>query len=55
MILFEKEINSNLENYIDIYVYPITEIEKETIFLKTVKSDKIISYPIIISKKNMIL
>ena len=51
LILFEKDINSNLENYIDIYVYPITEIEKETMFFDIAKVDKIISYPVIISKK----
>ena len=52
LILFEKDVNSNLDNYINVYVYPITEIEKEAMF-NIVRKDKIISLPVIISiKKN---
>ena len=53
IVLYEKDINSNLENYLDVYVYPVGELEKENMFFNIVKEEKIISYPIIISiKKN---
>ena len=54
-VLLEKDINSNSENYIDIYVYPITEVEDEGIAsmmnLKTVTKNKILSYPVIVNIK----
>ena len=50
-VLYEKNINSNLENYIDIYTYPIAEIEREGMFLNIIKENKILSYPVIITIK----
>ena len=53
IVLFEKDINSNLENYIDVYIYPVAEFERENIVFNIVKVIKIISYPVIVSiKKN---
>jgi hypothetical protein len=53
LVLYEKNINSFDGNYIDIYVYPIAELEKETMFMNMVKYDLILTYPIMISiKKN---
>ena len=51
LILYEKDINSNLEDYLDIYVFPITEIESISIFANIIKTNKILSYPVIISIK----
>ena len=50
LVLFEKDINSLKEHYINVYVYPIIEIEKES-FIGNTKTDKIISYPVILSIK----
>ena len=50
-VLYEKDLNSNLDNYIDIYTYPITEIEREGMFLNTIKENRILSYPVIITIK----
>ena len=50
-VLYEKDLNSNLDNYIDIYTYPITEIEREGLFLNTIKENRILSYPVIITIK----
>ena len=53
LVLYEKNINSLDGNYIDIYVYPVAELEKENMFMNIVKYDLILSYPIIISiRKN---
>ena len=54
LVLYEKNINSLGGNYIDIFVYPVAELEKESLFMMNmVKYDLILSYPIIISiKKN---
>ena len=53
IVLFEKDINSNLENYIDVYIYPVAEFERENMLFNIVKVTKIISYPVMISiKKN---
>jgi hypothetical protein len=53
LVLYEKNINSFDGNYIDIFVYPIAELEKETMFMNMVKYDLILTYPIMISiKKN---
>ena len=49
IILFEKDINSNMDNYIDVYVYPVAEYEKEGMFFNIIKVQKIVSYPIIFS------
>ena len=49
IVLYEKDINSLNENNIDVYVYPMTEIEKENQLFITTRHDKILSYPIIIS------
>ena len=49
IVLYEKDINSFNENNIDIYVYPITEIEKENQIFINLRQDKILSYPLIIS------
>ena len=51
LILYEKDINSNLNEYVDIYIYPITEIDKETKFFNVKKESKIISYPILAAIK----
>ena len=51
IILYEKDINSNLDEYIDIYVYPITELDKESFYFNTKKESKILSYPILASIK----
>ena len=50
LILFEKPINSNSNNYINIYIYPITTKKVEG-FLFTSNKDIILSYPIIFSIK----
>ena len=53
LVLFEKDINSKYENYVDIYVFPIAEVEKEMYNIYTKTVNKILSFPIIISiKKN---
>ena len=53
IVLFEKDINSNLDNYIDVYVYPFGEFERENMLFNIVKVEKIVSFPVIISiKKN---
>ena len=49
LVIFEKDINSKKPNYLTIYVYLISDIEKENIFLGTKKVQKILSYPVIIS------
>ena len=49
IVLYEKEINLFNENNIDVFVYPITEIEKQNQFYITSRHDKILSYPLIIS------
>ena len=49
LIFFETDLKSNLENYIDVYIYPVTESEKEGLFFNKVKQKKIVSFPIIIS------
>ena len=49
LVIFEKNINSSKPNYINIYVYPFAEVEKETMFLGTKKSPKLLCYPVIIS------
>jgi len=41
IVLYEKDINSSNEDSIDVYVYPITEIEKE--------NERILSYPLFMS------
>ena len=52
-VLFEKDLNSMLENYIDVYVFPIAEVEEELYNLYFTTVNKILSFPIIISiKKN---
>ena len=50
LILFEKDIISNSQKYINIYLYPITTKKIEGIFSNSEK-DIILSYPIIISIK----
>ena len=50
LILFEKNINSDKDNYINIYIYPITTKKIEGIFFTSYK-DIILSYPIIIPIK----
>ena len=50
LILFEKDIISNSQKYINIYLYPITTKKIEGIFSSSEK-DIILSYPIIISIK----
>jgi len=54
LVLYEKNINSLDGNYIDIFVYPVAELEKESMFMMNmVKYDLILSYPIMISiRKN---
>ena len=49
LVLYEKDINSLNENNIDVYVYPMTEIEKENQIFINLKHNKILSYPLIIS------
>ena len=49
IILFEKSINSLDQNYIDIYVYPVRELQKLGMFGGTTKYDFIMCYPLIIS------
>ena len=49
IVLYEKDINSLNENNIDIFVYPIAEIEKENQLFTNSNKDKILSYPLIIS------
>jgi len=49
LVIFEKDINSLQTNYITVYVYPITEIETETMFYNIKKINKIISYPVLIA------
>jgi ubiquitin C-terminal hydrolase len=51
LLLYEKDINSNLEDYIDVYVYPFTEVDSYNMFMKVIKTHKILSYPILISIK----
>jgi ubiquitin carboxyl-terminal hydrolase 4/11/15 len=51
LIFFEKDINSNLKEYTTVYIYPVKETEKEGMFLNTVKVQKILSFPIVISIK----
>ena len=49
-ILLEKDINSNLPDYVDVYAYPAAEIEKEGyLSLSFSIVFKILSYPIIFS------
>ena len=50
LVLFEKDVNSLKEHYINVYVYPIMEVEKIGFFGNT-KKDEIISYPVILSIK----
>ena len=50
LILFEKNINFNLNNMINTYIYPITTKKIEGILFSSNK-DIILSYPIIISIK----
>jgi len=53
LVLYEKNINSLDGNYIDVFVYPIIEGERETMLMNIVKYNLILSYPIIISiRKN---
>ena len=40
-----------MDNYIDIYTYPIAEAEREGMFLNTIKENRILSYPVIITIK----
>ena len=47
-ILLEKDINSNLPDYIDVYLYPVAEIEKEG-YISFTKVFKILAYPTIFS------
>ena len=49
LVIFEKNINSSKKNYINIYVYPFAEVEKESMFLGIKKVPKILCYPVIIS------
>ena len=48
IVLFEKNMNSNDVNNIDIFVYPITEFEKIGVMNKVTKM-LLLSYPIIIT------
>ena len=48
IVLFEKNINSNDKNNIDIFVYPVTEISCKGVIGSTSKTRKL-SYPIIIT------
>ena len=50
LILYEKNINSDKDDYINIYLYPITTKKIEGFFSSSNK-DIILSYPIIISIK----
>ena len=49
LVIYEKDINSIKPNYITVYIYPVTEIEKETMFLTIKKAHKILSYPVLIT------
>ena len=49
IVLYEKEINLFNENNIDVYVYPLTEVEKLNQLYMISRHDKILSYPLIIS------
>ena len=49
LVIYEKDINSTKPNYINVYIYPVTEIEKETVFLTIKKTHKILSYPVLIT------
>ena len=49
LVIFEKDINSNKPNYINIYVYPFAEVEKLGMFYGTKKVPKILGYPVLIS------
>ena len=49
LIIYEKDINSIKPNYITVYIYPVTEVEKETLFLTIKKAHKILSYPVLIT------
>ena len=48
IVLFEKNMNSNDENNINIFVYPFAEVSSKGIIVSSFKK-KIISYPIIIT------
>ena len=50
LIFFETDIKSNLKDYIDVYIYPVIEKEKEGLFIfNTVRQQRILSFPLIIS------
>ena len=51
LVIFEKDINSLKPDYITIYVYPLAEIEKESMFMFSgiKKYPKILSYPVLLS------
>ena len=51
IILFEKNINNDSQNYCNIYIYPMTEMEISGFFSKSNKK-VILSYPIILTLKN---
>ena len=49
LIFFETDIKSNLKDYIDVYIYPVIEKEKEGLFFNTFIQKRILSFPLIIS------
>ena len=49
LVVIEKDIDSRKPTYITIWVYPIADIEKETIFYGTKKIQKILSYPVVLA------
>ena len=49
IVLYEKDINAFNENNIDVYIYPMAEVEKTNQFYMTSRHDNILSYPLIIS------
>ena len=49
LVIFEKDINSFKSDYITIYIYPLAEIERETMFSGIKKFPKILSYPVLLS------
>ena len=49
LVIIEKDINSLKPDYITIYVYPLAEIERESMFSGIKKFPKILSYPVLLS------
>ena len=49
LVIYEIGTYSNKPNYISVFVYPLTSVEKETMFYGSKKYFKILTYPVVIT------